>query len=707
MDAGAGDDTVFVGSLAGAYGGTVNGIGALLQVSGGGDHDRLRVDDTADGANTQSTLDVTHLAGLGLAQGLDYFTFEDLAVSLGGGADSFTVAGTHDGATLVHTGGGDDLILVSAPAGSLDAVHGTLVLEGGSGSNTLTVSDAGDADADGTVAQPVLITNASIAGLAPGLISYAATGGSFAGGITIQGGSGGNFINVASTHRTPGVRTITLVRSGQGSDTVTVTEATPEFLVVDAQAGDDKVDASAASIAVTIFGGAGADTLTGGSGADVLFGDVGRVTYAGAAGIVLGGLAGQSMIANPGPGDSISIVETLSLGGEGGDTVNGGDGGDVILGGLGADTLSGNAGADRIVGDNAQLLYIGADLRTITSIASGTGGTDTIRGNEGNDLLVGGAGDDQLHGDAGNDLVLGDEGTVSLVDGVLQSVASLYFATGGDDTITGDADHDTVIGGAGNDIITGNGGFDYLLGDSGQLTYTVTGDLVTISSVGSGIGGVDTINGNEGDDLIVGGVDGDFLHGDTGNDLVLGDEGAISLVGGVLQSVASLNFGTGGDDTITGDPGVGVRFGVPFTETDTVFFGVGAERVKVTAGDKLPEAYADQGGTYLPATIGWARDNRDSALVPTTGRLQRINSEFGLGGDRRYAKLTYQFQQYHTDHSPIHLCVQYRAGCRQRDWAASRFRCLRNFYGGGLGSVRGFDQGTLGPTSAVVGSTTG
>ncbi|TXH31359.1 MAG: outer membrane protein assembly factor BamA, partial [Burkholderiaceae bacterium] len=35
------------------------------------------------------------------------------------------------------------------------------------------------------------------------------------------------------------------------------------------------------------------------------------------------------------------------------------------------------------------------------------------------------------------------------------------------------------------------------------------------------------------------------------------------------------------------------------------------------------------------------------------------------------------------------------------------FPVLRNFYGGGLGSVRGFEQGTLGPTSAVIGSTTG
>ena len=161
----------------------------------------------------------------------------------------------------------------------------------------------------------------------------------------------------------------------------------------------------------------------------------------------------------------------------------------------------------------------------------------------------------------------------------------------------------------------------------------------------------------------------------------------------------------GGDYEIA-TPGVGVRFGVPFTETDTVFFGVGAERVKVREGDQLPEAYRDQGGTYLPATIGWARDNRDSALVPTEGRLQRLNSEFGLGGDRRYAKLTYQFQQYLPITRQYTFAFNTELGVG-KGLGGKTFPVLRNFYGGGLGSVRGFEQGTLGPTSAVIGSTTG
>ena len=165
-------------------------------------------------------------------------------------------------------------------------------------------------------------------------------------------------------------------------------------------------------------------------------------------------------------------------------------------------------------------------------------------------------------------------------------------------------------------------------------------------------------------------------------------------------------FDAQGGDYEIATPGIGVRFGVPFTENDTVFFGAGAERVKVTEGAKLPEAYRDQGGTYLPATIGWSRDNRDSALVPTTGRYQRFNSEFGLGGDRRYAKLTYQFQQYLPITRQYTFAFNTEVGIG-KGLGGKAFPVLRNFYGGGLGSVRGFEQGTLGPTSAVIGSTTG
>lgn len=156
--------------------------------------------------------------------------------------------------------------------------------------------------------------------------------------------------------------------------------------------------------------------------------------------------------------------------------------------------------------------------------------------------------------------------------------------------------------------------------------------------------------------------------------------------------------------------GLSVRFGVPFTEVDTVFFGAGVEQATIEPGDNLPQAYVDYTNTFgetsntLPLTLGWTRDNRDSALVPTKGRLQRLNGEASFTGDARYAKINYQFQQY------VPLSRQYTLAFNAelgygKGLNGRPFPVFKNFFGGGLGSVRGFEGGTLGPVSAVINST--
>src|SRR6185503_8868716 len=98
-----------------------------------------------------------------------------------------------------------------------------------------------------------------------------------------------------------------------------------------------------------------------------------------------------------------------------------------------------------------------------------------------------------------------------------------------------------------------------------RLDYTA-GDLRTVTASGIG-GGVDTVFGDDGNDIILGGIAGDFLHGNAGNDLVLGDEGEIDLVNLVLQKALSLNYTTGGVDTITGDDGNDVLVGGALGDT--------------------------------------------------------------------------------------------------------------------------------------------
>jgi outer membrane protein insertion porin family len=156
-----------------------------------------------------------------------------------------------------------------------------------------------------------------------------------------------------------------------------------------------------------------------------------------------------------------------------------------------------------------------------------------------------------------------------------------------------------------------------------------------------------------------------------------------------------------------------VRFGVPFTETDTVYFGAGVEKTSIVPGTLLPtsyQTYANQFGydsMAIPLTAGWSRDRRDSAMAPNSGRYQRANAELSVAGDVRYLRGTYQFQQY------IPLNKQFTAAFNvEAGWGAAvgdqPYPVFKNFYGGGLGSVRGFEQGSLGPQDSlgtVVGGT--
>jgi outer membrane protein insertion porin family len=158
-------------------------------------------------------------------------------------------------------------------------------------------------------------------------------------------------------------------------------------------------------------------------------------------------------------------------------------------------------------------------------------------------------------------------------------------------------------------------------------------------------------------------------------------------------------------------PGVALRFGVPYSEYDTVFVGIGAESTRIKSASALPENYFRLRSTYgnstsaVPLTLGWQRDGRDSALVPNAGRYQRVNLEWGIAGDTRYLKSNYQFQQYFalTKKYTLGLNAEFGYG---KGLFGREYPIFKNFYGGGLGTVRAFDQNSLGPvdvTGAYIG----
>ncbi|NMM15277.1 MAG: outer membrane protein assembly factor BamA [Rhodoferax sp.] len=159
--------------------------------------------------------------------------------------------------------------------------------------------------------------------------------------------------------------------------------------------------------------------------------------------------------------------------------------------------------------------------------------------------------------------------------------------------------------------------------------------------------------------------------------------------------------------------GGSLRFGIPFTESDTVYFGAGLEQTTIVPGTLLPTSYQEYANQFgltsmaVPLTVGWSRDKRDSALAPNSGRYQRANAEWSPAGDARYLRATYQYQEF------IPLNKQFTAAFNgEIGWGTAvgdrPYPVFKNFYGGGLGSVRGFEQGSLGPldeTGTVVGGT--
>jgi outer membrane protein insertion porin family len=157
--------------------------------------------------------------------------------------------------------------------------------------------------------------------------------------------------------------------------------------------------------------------------------------------------------------------------------------------------------------------------------------------------------------------------------------------------------------------------------------------------------------------------------------------------------------------------GAGLRFGVPFSELDTVYFGGALERTQIKPGTNIPAAYlayADRFGftsSTIPLSVGWSRDSRDSAIAPNSGRYQRVSGEVAALGDAHYVRTNYQYQQYVALNKQYTLAFNGEAGWG-KGLGDRPFPVFKNFYSGGLGSVRGFDQGTLGPKD-VTGSSIG
>jgi hypothetical protein len=171
-----------------------------------------------------------------------------LGLVAGSGDDTVGVQSTFPGdLTSIFTGAGNDYIQVatSLPRGntSVTLLNGPLAIDAGSGSNTLLVNEAWRTAADSVVLTagslsstlPTFTVNNAL--VTPFTVYYAATGGTFAGGVGLITGAGDDHVTVSGAPAGGPVQ----IATGGGADQVdvAVTAGSGYSMRVDGGPGDD------------------------------------------------------------------------------------------------------------------------------------------------------------------------------------------------------------------------------------------------------------------------------------------------------------------------------------------------------------------------------------------------------------------------------------------------------------------------------------
>ena len=150
--------------------------------------------------------------------------------------------------------------------------------------------------------------------------------------------------------------------------------------------------------------------------------------------------------------------------------------------------------------------------------------------------------------------------------------------------------------------------------------------------------------------------------------------------------------------------GGGINFGIPVGETQRLQFGLTVEQTKITEGLFAALEIADfirrEGEDFLnfKAEALWRRSTLNRGLFPTAGRSQSIALELAVpGSDLSFYKLRYDGEMYFPLGRNWSVRLRTEIGYGGVFGDTETFPFYENFFAGGFGSVRGFENSTLGP----------
>lgn len=149
-----------------------------------------------------------------------------------------------------------------------------------------------------------------------------------------------------------------------------------------------------------------------------------------------------------------------------------------------------------------------------------------------------------------------------------------------------------------------------------------------------------------------------------------------------------------------------LNFGYPVGDYERVTLGFGVDNSKIISGIYTAidiENYIEENGdNYLNFTteLSWRRNTLNRGFLPTSGLYTRLGAEVAVpGSDSPYYILDANIDRYFELSDRWSLLVRGDTAYGNSLTDGSGLPFFKNFYSGGLGSVRGYRRNTLGPES--------
>ncbi|GGO78839.1 outer membrane protein assembly factor BamA [Marinobacterium nitratireducens] len=155
----------------------------------------------------------------------------------------------------------------------------------------------------------------------------------------------------------------------------------------------------------------------------------------------------------------------------------------------------------------------------------------------------------------------------------------------------------------------------------------------------------------------------------------------------------------------TDEFGAGVNFGYPINEYQRLSFGLGFENITLdtfnSTADEVFGFIEEEGDSYLDWLFKttWSNNHLNRGLFPTSGWNQTLSAEIAVpGSDLSYFRSQYRAEYYLPLNSDETWVVSASGRLGYGDsFGSNNYPFFKNYYAGGLRSVRGFDNNSLGP----------